>query len=101
MSTTRICVDPDDARTFPRGQVDFDALDRTTESDVAKQKLQDDVEGARDALRFARQRLALSKADFAMRLGISERTLSEWEQGIMDPAAAASALQSAFAATEN
>ena len=61
----------------------------------------DDVEAARDALRYARQRLALSKADFAMRLGVSERTLREWEHGILDPVAAANALQSAFADAEN
>ena len=97
MSITRIFVDPDDARTLPKGQVDFDALDRTTETDIAKQKLQDDIEAARGALRYARQRLALSKADFAIRLGVSEGTLREWEHGTLDPATAAKALQSAFA----
>lgn len=101
MSITRICIDSDDAGAFPRGQVDFDALDRTTESQIAEQKLEDDVEAARDALRYARQRLSLSDAEFAMRLGVSERTLREWERGILDPAEAANALQSAFAAAQD
>ena len=97
MSVTRIRVDLDDPGTFPKGKVDFDALDRTSESDIAWQKLQDDADAARDALRHARRRLDVGEAEFAMRLGISRSTLRDWERGVLDPAKAATALQAALA----
>jgi putative transcriptional regulator len=40
----------------------------------------------------ARQRAGLSQAQFAEALGISKRTLQEWEQGRRSPSGAAQAL---------
>ena len=40
----------------------------------------------------ARQKLGLSQAQFAEALGISKRTLQEWEQGRRSPSGAAQAL---------
>ena len=97
MSVTRIRVDLDDPGTFPGGEVDIDALDRTSESEIARQKLQDDADAARDALRHARRRLALGEVEFARRLGISTRTLRQWQRGVLDPLEAANALKAAFA----
>ncbi len=43
------------------------------------------------AIRAARQRLALSQADFADRFGFSVRNLQKWEQGAARPSGAARA----------
>ncbi|HNT38978.1 MAG TPA: helix-turn-helix domain-containing protein [Rubrivivax sp.] len=40
----------------------------------------------------ARQRTGMSQAEFAAALGISRRTLQEWEQGRRSPSGAAQAL---------
>jgi putative transcriptional regulator len=40
----------------------------------------------------ARQKSGLSQAEFAQALGISKRTLQEWEQGRRSPSGAAQAL---------
>jgi putative transcriptional regulator len=40
----------------------------------------------------ARLKLGLSQADFAAMLGVSARTLQDWEQGRRDPSGAAKAL---------
>lgn len=40
----------------------------------------------------ARQKLGLSQADFAAMLGVSVRTLQDWEQGRREPSGAAKAL---------
>ena len=40
----------------------------------------------------ARQKLGLSQADFAAMLGVSVRTLQDWEQGRRQPSGAAKAL---------
>ena len=40
----------------------------------------------------ARLKLALSQADFAQMLGVSVRTLQDWEQGRREPSGAAKAL---------
>ena len=40
----------------------------------------------------ARLKLGLSQADFAAMLGVSVRTLQEWEQGRREPSGAAKAL---------
>ena len=39
-----------------------------------------------------RQKLGLSQADFAAMLGVSVRTLQDWEQGRREPSGAAKAL---------
>lgn len=40
----------------------------------------------------ARQKVGLSQADFAKLLGVSKRTLQEWEQGRREPSGAAHSL---------
>jgi putative transcriptional regulator len=49
---------------------------------VAKDEL---VTGARWALLSARSHSGLSQADFAAALGVSKRTLENWEQGRAEP----------------
>ena len=45
-----------------------------------------------NAVAAARQNTGLSQAQFALALGISQRTLQEWEQGRREPSGAAQAL---------
>jgi putative transcriptional regulator len=48
--------------------------------------------GARWALLSARSHAGLSQADFAMALGVSKRTLENWEQGRAEPTGPAKVL---------
>lgn len=49
------------------------------------------------AIKAARQRLALSQADFADRFGFSVRNLQKWEQGAARPSGAARAFLTVIA----
>lgn len=39
----------------------------------------------KDKVKFARQKLMLSQADFAKELGVAFSTINEWENGIRNP----------------
>ena len=56
---------------------------------VAKDEV---VTGARWALLSARSHSGLSQADFAAALGVSKRTLENWEQGRVEPTGPAKVL---------
>ncbi|MBA2078632.1 helix-turn-helix domain-containing protein [Rhodanobacter sp. PCA2] len=49
----------------------------------------------------ARLKLGLSQADFAAMLGVSTRTLQDWEQGRREPSGAAKALLKVAVAAPN
>ena len=39
----------------------------------------------KDKVKFARQKLMLSQADFAKKLGVAFSTINEWENGVRHP----------------
>lgn len=95
MSRTRVKIDPDDPRSLPVGRVNREALDGTTERDLALQERQDDGEAARDMARYARRvrkRLGLTQREFARRIDVPQETIRNWEQGKRCPTGAARAL---------
>ena len=88
MNETRLKIDLNDPERFPRGRVDLDVLDATTEDDIARQEREDDIEAMRDMGRFARRvrrRLGLTQVEFAKRIDVSLETIRNWEQENGDP----------------
>lgn len=69
-------------------RADGQVLRRLTRADgtVEKEEL---LSGARWELLAARTRSGLSQAEFAQALGVSRRTLENWEQGRAEPTGAA------------
>ena len=53
MSTTRVRVDPDDPRTFPKGKMDLAVVDGATEEQIALHQREDDEEAMKDMARYA------------------------------------------------
>ena len=95
MSKIRLTIDPDKPESFPRGPVNDEALDATTEEDIARQAREDDAEAMRDMGRFARRvrrRLGLTQVEFARRIDVPHETIRNWEQGKRGPTGAARAL---------
>ena len=95
MSKTRLTIDPGKAESFPRGRVNYEVLDATTEEDIARQAQEDDAEAMRDMGRFARRvrrRLGLTQVEFARRIDVPHETIRNWEQGKRGPTGAARAL---------
>jgi putative transcriptional regulator len=77
------------------GRFDAQAVDLTTEADIARHAATDEQEALQDAARFARRvrhRLGLTQAEFAMRIEVSLDTVRHWEQGRCSPTGAARAL---------
>ena len=95
MSITRVTVDPDDPRTFPKGKMDLAKIDATTEEQIAIQQREDDEEAMRDMARYARRvrrRLGLTQVELARRIDVPQETIRNWEQGKRCPTGAARAL---------
>ena len=55
MTTVRVKVDLNQPEQLPRGRVNPEMLDATTEQDLAVQQQTDDAEAMQDAARYARQ----------------------------------------------
>ena len=95
MSTTRVRVDPDDPRTFPKGKMDLAVVDATTEEQIALHQREDDEEAMKDMARYARRvrrRLGLTQVELARRINVPHETIRNWEQGKRCPTGAARAL---------
>ena len=95
MSKTRLRIDLDDPRSLPKGRVNHEVLDGTTEQDLALQQQHDDAEAMRDMARYARRvrkRLGLTQLEFARRIDVPHETIRNWEQGKRCPTGAARAL---------
>ena len=56
MSTTRVTVDPDDPKTFPKGKIDFAVVDATTDEQIALQQREDDEEAMNEGAAARRGR---------------------------------------------
>jgi hypothetical protein len=52
---TRIKIDMNDPSTFPKSTMNREFIDATTEEDIAKQIIEDDLEAQRDALLFKKR----------------------------------------------
>ncbi|HUW38592.1 MAG TPA: helix-turn-helix domain-containing protein [Rhodocyclaceae bacterium] len=78
--------------TLPDGTVR-----RRIELPSGKVQLDEVLTGARWALLSARSHSRLSQADFAAALGVSKRTLENWEQGRAEPTGPARVLLSLVA----
>jgi len=95
MKTVRVKVDLSHPEQLPRGRVNPQLLDATTEQDLELQQQSDDAEAMRDAARYARQvrrRLGLTQAEFARRIEVPLNTIRNWEQGKRRPTGAAKSL---------
>jgi hypothetical protein len=51
----RMTVDMNDPSTFPKSNMNIELIDATTEKDIAKQIIEDDLEAQRDALLFKKK----------------------------------------------
>lgn len=95
MKTMRYKLDQDKTKLAAAARIDRQKFDSTTESQIARQKAEDDSEALQDAARFARrvrEQLGLSQADFASSINVSLDTIRNWEQGKRCPTGAAKAL---------
>ena len=95
MSTTRVTVDPDDPKTFPKGKIDYEVVDATTEQQIALQQREDDKEAMQDMARYARRvrgQLGLTQVELARRINVPQETIRNWEQEKRCPTGAARAL---------
>ena len=95
MSTIRIKVNPGDPDTFPKGQINSDLVDATTEAQIARQQREDEEEAMRDVARYARRirrRLGLTQMEMARRIDVPPETIRNWEQGKRHPTGAARSL---------
>lgn len=75
-------------RTTFEVQPDGQVLRRVVRSDGAVEK-EERLSGPRWELMAARAACGLSQAEFARALGVSKRTLENWEQGRVEPTGAA------------
>lgn len=95
MKTVNVKIDPATFAGLPRGRVNKNRLDSTSEKDIASQMSRDDAEAMQDAAKFARRvrrRLGLSQLEFSQRIDVSLETIRNWEQGKRRPTGAAKAL---------
>jgi len=73
-------VDPKDPSTFPKGSMDHEMVDATTEADIDHHIAEDLEEERQEMARYTR-RLNLSQKEFARRLRITPDTVMKWEGG--------------------
>lgn len=95
MNKVRLTINSLEMSSLPKGRIDTNRLDATTEADIALQKSIDEADALQDTAKFARRvrkRLGLSQADFSRRIDVSLETIRNWEQGKRCPTGAAKAL---------
>ncbi len=95
MKTVRVTIDVQSPNAKPKGRIDVDRIDATTEGEIAKQQAEDEAAIMLDSARFARRvrrRLGFSQIEFAQRINVSLDTIRNWEQGKRAPTGAAKAL---------
>lgn len=95
MKTVHVTIDPGISGELPPGRIDAHRLDATTETELAAQRRQDELEALHDASFFARQvrkRLGLSQAEFSRCIEVPVETIRNWEQGKRRPTGAAKTL---------
>uniref|UniRef100_UPI004047AD2B helix-turn-helix domain-containing protein n=1 Tax=Polynucleobacter sp. TaxID=2029855 RepID=UPI004047AD2B len=81
---TRIKVDFNDPKSFPKSTLNKKLLDATGEKEIAKQKAQDDLEAKMDAALYAksiREKLGFTQKELSERIMVPLDTIRNWEQG--------------------
>ena len=94
MKTTR-AVNPDDISTFPKGSINYEIVDSTTEEDIDRHIKEDEAEAKQEMaqyIRQLRQRLKFSQKEFAHCINVSLETIRNWEQGKRYPSGTARVL---------
>lgn len=92
MKTTKMHIEPG---SLPIGRIDLARVDATTEAQITRQELSDELDAMQDAAKFARrvrERLGLTQAEFSQRIDVSLNTIRNWEQGKRSPTGAAKTL---------
>ncbi|WP_363320251.1 helix-turn-helix domain-containing protein [Ferrovum sp.] len=95
MKTVHVKTDSITLAGLPRGRVDENRLDATSEKDITSQMTKDNAEAMQDSAKFTRRvrhRLGLSQLEFSRRIDVSLETIRNWEQGKRQPTGAARAL---------
>jgi putative transcriptional regulator len=95
MKTVNVKIDPVTLAGLPRGRVNKNRVDATSEKDIELHKTKDNEEAMQDVAKFARRvrrRLGLSQLEFSHRIDVSLETIRNWEQGKRSPTGAAKAL---------
>lgn len=95
MKDVRVNVNRDDLSSFPKGRVDLNRIDTTSDEEIQGQIDQDNQEAMADMgeyIRVVRARVGMTQREFANRIGISVDTLRNWEQGRRYPTGTARAL---------
>jgi putative transcriptional regulator len=95
MKKVHIRVDPDKESSFPKGKIDLDRVDTTSDREIQEQIDQDNREAMGEIgeyIRRIRARVGMSQMEFSQQIGISVDTLRNWEQGRRYPTATARAL---------
>lgn len=95
MKTTRVKVDLNDPKSWPKARGHQALLNATTERDIARHKKEDDANAMQDAAKFAkrvRERLGFTQQEFSMRIDVPLETIRNWEQGKRTPTGAAKTL---------
>ena len=85
MKTVYVKINPETLAGLPRGRVNKNHLDATSERDIVLQMAKDDAEAMQDAAKFTRRvrrRLGLSQLEFSQRIDVSLETIRNWEQSI-------------------
>ena len=80
---------------LPAGRCDASRVDATTEADIKRHMLEDDLSALSDAGAYARRirkRLGLTQVQLAKKLDVPLDTLRNWEQGKRYPTGPAKAL---------
>ena len=95
MKTKRIKIDLSKPASMPKGQMNAQLLDGTTEEDIFLQVQADEHGAVLDAAKFTRRvrrRLGLTQLEFSQRIDVSLDTIRCWEQAKRCPTGAAKAL---------
>ena len=101
MKTVNVKIDPETLAGMPRGRVNKNRLDATSDKDIVSQMAKDDEEAMQDEAKFARRvrrRLGLSQLEFSQRIDVSLEMIRNWEQGKRRPTGAAKAPEAALSA---
>jgi putative transcriptional regulator len=95
MKTIRVTIDPASAESLAFGRIDPARVDATTEAEIARQVIADDISARQNAAKFVcrvRNRLGLSQAEFSKHLDVPLERVRNWEQGKRYPTGAAKSL---------
>lgn len=95
MKTTHLKINFESDFDRPKGRVNHNKLDATTEKDIERQQHEDDDEAMRDAAcytRKVREKLGLTQSEFSVVISVPIDTIRNWEQGKRCPTGAARTL---------